>query len=34
MTVYNPWLALIYVGMLAVAYLYFHFFVKPENNLK
>ncbi len=32
MTVYNPWLALIYVGMLAVAYLYFHFFVKPENK--
>jgi ethanolamine permease len=28
MTVYNPWLALIYVGMLAVAYLYFHFFVR------
>jgi ethanolamine permease len=34
MTVYNPWLAVIYVGMLAVAYLYFYFFVKPENNLE
>ena len=44
MTVYNPWLAVIYAGMLATAYLYFHFFVKPgrrhrlgpeetENNL-
>ena len=32
MTVYNPWLALIYVGMLGVAYLYFHFFVRPEIN--
>jgi len=32
MTVYNPWLALIYVGMLAVAYLYFHFFVKPSRR--
>ena len=27
MTVYNPWLALIYVGMLAVAYAYFYFYV-------
>lgn len=34
MTVYNPWLALIYVGMLAAAYLYFHFFVKPENKVE
>jgi ethanolamine permease len=28
MTVYNPWLALIYVGMLAVAYVYFYFYVE------
>jgi ethanolamine permease len=28
MTVYNPWLALIYVGMLGLAYGYFYFFVK------
>ncbi|GJM29731.1 MAG: ethanolamine permease [Cyclobacteriaceae bacterium] len=28
MTLYNPWLALIYLGMLVVAYLYFHFFIK------
>ena len=34
MTIYNPWLAVIYAGMLAIAYLYFHFFVKPENNLE
>jgi ethanolamine permease len=30
-TIYNPWLALIYVGMLVVAYLYFIFFVKSSN---
>lgn len=34
MTVYNPWLALIYVGMLILSYLYFLFFVEPENNLE
>ena len=28
MTVYNPWLALIYIGMLAVAYAYFYFYVQ------
>jgi len=30
MTVYNGWLALIYIGMLGVAYVYFHFFVETS----
>lgn len=32
MSVYNPWLALVYVGMLGVAYVYFYFFVEPNRG--
>ncbi len=32
MSVYNPWLALIYVGMLAIAYLYFYFYVLKASS--
>ena len=32
MTVYNPILALIYFGMLLMAYLYFYFFIQPKSN--
>jgi ethanolamine permease len=32
MVVYNPWLTLVYVAMLAVAYVYFYFFVERSKE--